>query len=317
MVQLALVRHCKLPEESKYIFVPAWAVRGLRRIQLVPLETKVKYSFCAVVPQSAAWTAISAPLEPIFLTVRAPAPSTFNVGVVVVLARFGCTLTICPVAFVTPPVLEVTVITFTEPAPGPKGIPPPLLGVTNEQAETLLEGVPHSRACVPLGAVVGSCKRYFVNVALFGPSHPARLEPSVGVPVLPGKVISPGFAPPVVVRDRADRVSVVETAVPLSQTLDEDVEVVAEAARGRQPVVWPESPPPPPLGVAHVPSPRQKVELEALVPLFRFVTGRFPVMVAPAPRLTVCEVSLPPSAPPRDRHPITVVEAALQAIVTV
>jgi hypothetical protein len=34
---------------------------------------------------------------------------------------------------------------------------------------------------------------------------------------------------------------------------------------------------PPPAGVAHVPSPRQKVELLALVPLLRFVTGKFPV----------------------------------------
>ena len=36
-------------------------------------------------------------------------------------------------------------------------------------------------------------------------------------------------------------------------------------------------PPPPPAGVAHVPSPRQNVVEDALVPEFRFVTGRFPV----------------------------------------
>ena len=34
---------------------------------------------------------------------------------------------------------------------------------------------------------------------------------------------------------------------------------------------------PPPAGVAHDPSPRQKVDEDALVPEFRFVTGRFPV----------------------------------------
>jgi hypothetical protein len=34
---------------------------------------------------------------------------------------------------------------------------------------------------------------------------------------------------------------------------------------------------PDPVGDAHVPSPRQKVEEEAEVPLFKFVTGRFPV----------------------------------------
>lgn len=37
------------------------------------------------------------------------------------------------------------------------------------------------------------------------------------------------------------------------------------------------SPDPPPAGVAHVPSPRQKVEDDAPVPLFRFATGRLPV----------------------------------------
>ena len=34
---------------------------------------------------------------------------------------------------------------------------------------------------------------------------------------------------------------------------------------------------PVPVGVAQVPSPRQKVDADALVPLFRLVTGRFPV----------------------------------------
>ena len=35
--------------------------------------------------------------------------------------------------------------------------------------------------------------------------------------------------------------------------------------------------PPPPGGVAHVPSPRQNVVEEALAPEFKLVTGRFPV----------------------------------------
>ncbi len=34
---------------------------------------------------------------------------------------------------------------------------------------------------------------------------------------------------------------------------------------------------PPPAGAAHVPSPRQNVPLDALVPLFKFATGRLPV----------------------------------------
>jgi hypothetical protein len=42
--------------------------------------------------------------------------------------------------------------------------------------------------------------------------------------------------------------------------------------------VWPtEVTVPAPTGVAHVPSPRQKVNAEAEVPLLRLVTGRFPV----------------------------------------
>ena len=40
---------------------------------------------------------------------------------------------------------------------------------------------------------------------------------------------------------------------------------------------------PPPAGVAHVPSPRQKVVDEAPVPLFRFATGKLPVMAAMLP----------------------------------
>ena len=52
----------------------------------------------------------------------------------------------------------------------------------------------------------------------------------------------------------------------------------------------------PPLGVAHVPSPRQKVEDDALVPLLRFVTGRFPVTSAVRlTRLVVKTVSFTPS----------------------
>jgi hypothetical protein len=49
---------------------------------------------------------------------------------------------------------------------------------------------------------------------------------------------------------------------------------------------------PDPLGVAHVPSPRQYVALEALVPLFRFATGKLPV--TPVVRLTLVIVLLPP-----------------------
>lgn len=50
-----------------------------------------------------------------------------------------------------------------------------------------------------------------------------------------------------------------------------------------------------PAGVAHVPSPLQKVELEAEVPLFKFVTGRFPV--TSADRLTAPNVGRPAAFP--------------------
>jgi hypothetical protein len=55
--------------------------------------------------------------------------------------------------------------------------------------------------------------------------------------------------------------------------------------------------PPPPDGVAQVPSPRQKVEDEALVPELRLVTGRLPV--TSAERLTAPKVGSPAAAPCR------------------
>jgi hypothetical protein len=54
---------------------------------------------------------------------------------------------------------------------------------------------------------------------------------------------------------------------------------------------------PPPAGVAHVPSPRQKVVEEALVPLFRFVTGKLPVTPvvrgSPVAFVSVTDVGVP------------------------
>ena len=54
---------------------------------------------------------------------------------------------------------------------------------------------------------------------------------------------------------------------------------------------------PAPAGVAQVPSPRQKVEAEAAVPLLRFVTGRFPVTPVergrPVAFVRVIEVGVP------------------------
>jgi len=48
-------------------------------------------------------------------------------------------------------------------------------------------------------------------------------------------------------------------------------------------------------GLAHVPSPLQNVELLALVPLFRLVTGRFPV--TSADKLTAPKLGAPPAFP--------------------
>ena len=50
-----------------------------------------------------------------------------------------------------------------------------------------------------------------------------------------------------------------------------------------------------PAGVAHVPSPRQKVELLADVPELRFVTGKFPV--TSALRLTAPKLGTPAAFP--------------------
>ena len=52
-------------------------------------------------------------------------------------------------------------------------------------------------------------------------------------------------------------------------------------------------PPPPPAGVAHVPSPLQKVEADALVPEFRFVTGKFPVTSVESETRPVTTFELP------------------------
>ena len=63
--------------------------------------------------------------------------------------------------------------------------------------------------------------------------------------------------------------------------------------------------PPPPDGVAQVPSPRQKVEDDALVPLFKLPTGRFPVtpVLNGSPvRLDAVPLAGVPKAPPLTRH---------------
>ena len=66
---------------------------------------------------------------------------------------------------------------------------------------------------------------------------------------------------------------------------------------------------PEPAGVAHVPSPRQNVEAEALVPEFRFVTGRLPVTPVvrgkPVVLVRVPEEGVP-RAPPLTRFPLAV-----------
>jgi hypothetical protein len=76
-----------------------------------------------------------------------------------------------------------------------------------------------------------------------------------------------------------------------------------------------------PAGVAHVPSPRQYVELDAPVPLFRFATGRFPVkfrlilpldvtglpvMVKSEPVWVIPTLETPPPPPPQaiPVHPV-------------
>ena len=59
---------------------------------------------------------------------------------------------------------------------------------------------------------------------------------------------------------------------------------------------------PPPAGAAHVPSPRQNVEDDAEVPLFRFPTGRLPVTPvesgSPVAFVSVADAGVP-NAPPR------------------
>jgi hypothetical protein len=63
---------------------------------------------------------------------------------------------------------------------------------------------------------------------------------------------------------------------------------------------------PPPEGVAHVPSPRQKVDEDALVPEFRLVTGRFPVTppLPEAARLTAL-ILAPATVPEETLEPFS------------
>src|SRR5882757_9014785 len=73
------------------------------------------------------------------------------------------------------------------------------------------------------------------------------------------------------------RVARPSNTLPLDSLISESARVEDDAALGNLPVVRPEMPLPPD-GVAHVPSPRQKVDDEADVPLLRFATGRLPAM---------------------------------------
>lgn len=58
-------------------------------------------------------------------------------------------------------------------------------------------------------------------------------------------------------------------------------------------------PPPVPGGVAHVPSPRQKVVDDAAVPLFRFVTGKLPwTQLPPVASCSTCAFHVPDSPQP-------------------
>jgi hypothetical protein len=92
--------------------------------------------------------------------------------------------------------------------------------------------------------------------------------------------------------------------VPLKRTISESTEVPGPTTS------------PPPAGLAQVPSPLQKVEPEAPVPLLRFPTGRFPVTWVVSPILpqlgavpTPPEIRALPVATPAKAERAVVVEA--------
>jgi hypothetical protein len=60
----------------------------------------------------------------------------------------------------------------------------------------------------------------------------------------------------------------------------------------------------------HVPSPRQKVEAEALVPLFKFVTGKLPVTLVAKLTKVVDVVPVPPLAMAKVPAKVTAPELA-------
>jgi hypothetical protein len=129
---------------------------------------------------------------------------------------------------------------------------------------TLIGDVPESPALPTLP--IGSCP-----VTPVESGSPVRLvaTPEAGVPR--AGVVSVGLVRVLLV---SVWMSVVPTIVPVGAGTD-DVTVVDVAAMGIWVAVIPDRPPP--AGVAHVASPLQNVELDALVPLLRLLTGRFPV----------------------------------------
>jgi hypothetical protein len=153
-----------------------------------------------------------------------------------------------PVALIkgeVPVAVFVTVISFTADA----------------DFENLIYSFPESSVIEPVSTIfgvvsVGDVRVLFVNVWV-----------SVSPTIVPDGAVTAertpeaNFAIPV-----AEARLIVFPPVPENRATSESTEVAVL-----------EETSPLPEGVAQVPSPRQKVDDEALVPLFKFVTGRFPV----------------------------------------
>jgi hypothetical protein len=88
---------------------------------------------------------------------------------------------------------------------------------------------------------------------------------------------------------------IVSFAIGTGKQLESPSAVVVDQTGMSPAVPEPVMVPPLPAGVAHVPSPLQKVVAPALEPLFRFVTGRFPE--TSAVRLTALNVGAPLALP--------------------
>ena len=123
----------------------------------------------------------------------------------------------------------------------------------------------------PVAAHVPSPRRKLLALGVPEPNRAGAITPAV--------TFDPAmFGTPVITIDGVEVALLTEKLSPLTPLVAETCVTV-----------------PPPAGVAHTPSPRQKVDEEALAPELRFATGKFP-LTSDARLTDPCVLSTPPVA---------------------